>query len=91
MYFGCIGATSDWQQQWFLRHDNVPSHTSLVMQQFLAEKDIPVITQPPCSPDLAQSDFWLFPTPKMGLKGICRNHGGHKKECDGDMYHVNYH
>jgi hypothetical protein len=37
--------------------------------QFLAKKSIPVITQPPHSPDLAPSDFWLFPTPKMGLKG----------------------
>ena len=46
-----------------------PNHTSLVVQQFLAEKNIPVITQPPYSPDLAPSDFWLFPTLKMGLKG----------------------
>jgi hypothetical protein len=46
-----------------------PSHTSLVVQQFLAEKSIPVITQPLYSPDLAPSDFWLFPTLKMGLKG----------------------
>jgi transposase len=38
-------------------------------EQFLAEKNIPVITQPPYSPDLAQSDFWLFSTLKMGLKG----------------------
>jgi hypothetical protein len=30
---------------------------------------IPIITQPPYSPDLAPSDFWLFPAPKMGLKG----------------------
>ena len=48
-----------------------PSHISLVAQQFLAEKSIPVVTQPPYSPDLAPSDFWLFPTPKMGLKGTC--------------------
>jgi hypothetical protein len=46
-----------------------PSHTSLVVQQFLAERNIHVITQPPYSPDLAASDFWLFPTLKMGLKG----------------------
>jgi hypothetical protein len=39
------------------------------VQQFLAEKNIPVITQLPYSPDLAPSDFWLFPTLKMGLKG----------------------
>jgi hypothetical protein len=55
--------------QWFLHHDNAPSHTSLVLQKFLAEKNIPVITQPPYTPDLAPSDFWLFPTLKMGLKG----------------------
>ena len=53
--------------EWFLHHDNAPNHTSLV-QQFLAEKNIPVITQPPYSTDLAPSDFWLFPTLKMGLK-----------------------
>ncbi|PNF28504.1 hypothetical protein B7P43_G14788 [Cryptotermes secundus] len=56
------------QVQRFLRH-NAPSHTSLVVQQFLAEKNIPVITQTPYSPDLAPSDFWLFPTLKMGLNG----------------------
>ncbi|KDR06878.1 hypothetical protein L798_03360, partial [Zootermopsis nevadensis] len=43
--------------------------TSLVVQQFLAEESISVITQPPYSPELALSDFWLFPTLKMGLKG----------------------
>jgi hypothetical protein len=37
----------NWQGQWFLLHDNAPSHTSLVLMQFLAEKNIPVITQPP--------------------------------------------
>jgi len=37
---------------------------------FLAEKSIPVITQPPYSPDLAPCDFWLFPTLKMDLKGM---------------------
>jgi hypothetical protein len=36
-----------WQGQWFLHHENAPSHTSLVVQHFLAEKNIPVITQPP--------------------------------------------
>jgi transposase len=37
--------------------------------QFLAEKSIPVITQPSYSPDLIPSYYWLFPTLKMGLKG----------------------
>jgi hypothetical protein len=39
------------------------------VQQFLFEKNIHGFTQSPCSPDLAPSDFWLFPTLKMGLKG----------------------
>ncbi|XP_023707527.1 uncharacterized protein LOC111864484 [Cryptotermes secundus] len=56
------------QGQWFLHHNNTLSHTLLV-QQFLTEKNIPVITQPLYSPGLAWSDFWLFPTLKMGLKG----------------------
>jgi len=58
-----------WQGEWCLHHDNTQSHTSFVVQQFLTEKSTPVITQPPYSPDLAPSDFWLFPTLKMGLKG----------------------
>jgi hypothetical protein len=56
-----------WQGQWFLHHDNAPSHTRLV-QQFLAKKSISVSTQPPYSPVLAPSDFRLFPTQKVGLK-----------------------
>jgi hypothetical protein len=60
-----------WQGQWFLHHDNTLSHTSLVVLQFLEGKNIPVITQPPNSLDLAQNDYWLFPTLKMGLKGTC--------------------
>jgi hypothetical protein len=47
---------------WFLHHANAPNHTSLVVQQFLTKKNIPIITKPPYSPDLAPSDFWLFPT-----------------------------
>jgi hypothetical protein len=35
----------------------------------LHRASIPVNIQPPYSPDLAPSDFWLFPTLKMGLKG----------------------
>ncbi|PNF21688.1 hypothetical protein B7P43_G10355 [Cryptotermes secundus] len=60
-----------WQGQWLLHHGNALSHTSFVVQQFLAEKNIPVITQSLYSLDLAPSDFWLFPTLKMGLKGTC--------------------
>jgi hypothetical protein len=50
--------------------------------QFLAKKSIPVITQPPHSPDLAPSDFWLFPTLKMGLK-VTRFATMEDIKCDG--------
>jgi hypothetical protein len=58
-----------WQGQWFLHHDNAPSHTLFVVRQFLAEENIPVITQSSYSVYLTLSDFCLFPTLKMGLKG----------------------
>ena len=35
----------------------------------LHRASIPVIAQPPYSLDLAPSNFWLFPTLKMGHKG----------------------
>jgi hypothetical protein len=60
-----------WQGQWFKHHDNPPSHTPLVVQQLLAEKIIPVITQAPYSPDLNPTDVWLFSTLKTDLKGAC--------------------
>jgi hypothetical protein len=50
-----------WQVHWFLHHDNPPSHISLVVQQFLAEKNLPVMTHPQYSPDLSPL--------KMELKG----------------------
>jgi hypothetical protein len=36
LQFRGSGAKSGRQEQWFLHHDNVPSHTSLVVQQFLS-------------------------------------------------------
>jgi hypothetical protein len=39
------------------------------VQQLFAEKYVPVIIEPSYSPDLAPSDFWLFLTQKIGLKG----------------------
>jgi hypothetical protein len=35
----------------------------------LAKSNIPIVPHPPYTPDLAPSDFWLFPTLKMGLRG----------------------
>jgi histone-lysine N-methyltransferase SETMAR len=52
-----------------LRHDNAPAYPSLRVSRFLAGKGISAMDHPPCSPELAPSDFWLFPNLKSVLKG----------------------
>jgi len=52
-----------------LHHDNTPCHTADSINEFLAEKSIPVVPQPPYSPDLSPCDFFLFPRLKNHLKG----------------------
>jgi transposase len=52
-----------------LHHDNAPCHTAVSIIEFLAEKSIPVVSQPPYSPDLSPCDFFLFPRLKNHWKG----------------------
>ncbi|KAJ4444572.1 hypothetical protein ANN_06367 [Periplaneta americana] len=48
-----------WQgQNWVLHHNNAPAHRSLLVSEFLAQHKIPVLPQPPYSPDLAPADFY---------------------------------
>jgi len=54
---------------WILPHDNAPAHTALSVSKFLATKQITVLEYPAFSPDLAPSDFFLFPKIKEILKG----------------------
>ena len=54
---------------WLLHHDNAPAHTALSVRQFLASKQVTCLEHPPCLPDLAPCDFWLFPRMKAVLKG----------------------
>lgn len=49
--------------------DNAPAHRATVTQQFLRDNNFQVIPHAPYSPDLAPSDFWLFPTMKDTLRG----------------------
>ena len=59
-----------WREQtWLLHHDNAPSHTSVLTQQFLAKNNMAVIPHPPQSPNLAPCDFFLFQKMKFNLKG----------------------
>ena len=52
-----------------LDHDNVPAHTSHLVQVFLAKHATVQLQQPPYSPVLAPCDFFLFPRLKKVLKG----------------------
>ncbi len=54
---------------WVLHHDNAPAHSALSIRQFLAERNVPTLEQPPYSPDLAPCDFFLFPKLKGVIKG----------------------
>jgi hypothetical protein len=47
-----------------LHHDNPPSHSSHVVMDTLEKLDVELLPHPSYSPDLAISDFWLFPTEK---------------------------
>ena len=58
-----------WANSFILHYDNAQCHTSLLVRQFLSNKNITVCPHPPYSPDLAPCDFWLFPKVKMTMKG----------------------
>ncbi|GFG34094.1 hypothetical protein Cfor_05551 [Coptotermes formosanus] len=51
-----------------IRHP-LSCHTAGSINEFLAEKSIPVVLQPPYSPDLSPCDFFLFHRLKNHLKG----------------------
>ena len=50
-------------------HDNVPAHRVLATQKKLAYLGVHCLDHPPYSPDLALSDWHLFPGLKKQLKG----------------------
>jgi len=54
---------------WFLLHDNAPSHNATIVKQFLAQQKVTVLDHPLYSPDLAPADYFLFPKVKSHLKG----------------------
>ena len=55
---------------WFLLRDNAPAHRSVLIRDFLAKNNVTTLEHlPPYPPDLAQTDFYLFPRRKSALKG----------------------
>jgi hypothetical protein len=59
------------ERDWQLHYESARSHSSHLVQGFLAEHSIPQIRQTPYSPDKASCDFCLFPRLKTPLKGSC--------------------
>lgn len=55
--------------------DNAPAHTSLIAQAKKHELGFEILPHPPYSPDLAPSDYYLFPNFKRWLCGkrFCSN------------------
>jgi len=43
---------------WMLLYENAPCHMAISVIKFLAKKGIPVVPQPPHSPDLSPCDFF---------------------------------
>ena len=52
-----------------LHHDNASPHKAKIVKDYSEEQELQVLPHPPCSPDLAPCDFWLFPTFKERLAG----------------------
>ena len=50
-------------------HDNAPAHSSGVVAAKLMELRFQLVPHPPYSPDLAPSDYYLFPNMKKWLAG----------------------
>ena len=48
-------------RSWYFQQDNAPVHNSIVVTDYLTKMGIKTIPHRPCSPDLAPSEFWLFP------------------------------
>jgi len=55
--------------EWFLLHDNAPSHNAAIVKNFMANRNVAVLHHPPYSPDLAPADYFLFPKLKFSSKG----------------------
>jgi len=49
---------------WILIHDNATAQMALSVREFVATKQTTVLEHPAYSPDLAPSDFFLFPKRK---------------------------
>ena len=61
-------------------HDNAPAHSSRIARDVLREFRWKLLPHSPYSPDLALSDFFLFPKLKKHLKGVYFNDTNEAKQ-----------
>jgi transposase len=54
---------------WCLLHDNVPTHQSVSVKDFLANNNVTTLGIHPYSPDLTPTNFCLFPRLKTAWTG----------------------
>lgn len=66
-------------------HDNAPAHSSLKAMAKLNELRYELLPHPPYSPDLAPSDYYLFPNLKRWLQGK-RFYSNEEVEFETDAY-----
>jgi histone-lysine N-methyltransferase SETMAR len=55
----------------FFYRDNAPAHKSVLAMKKLRDLHYELLEHPPYFPDLAPSDFYLFPKLKLFLAGQC--------------------
>ncbi|KFM80042.1 Histone-lysine N-methyltransferase SETMAR, partial [Stegodyphus mimosarum] len=63
-----------------LIHDNARAHSARVTQRLLQQFQWDIFEHPPYTPDLASSDFHLFPKLKQWLGGKCFQNDSELKE-----------
>jgi hypothetical protein len=74
----CSGGSEDCGRPLIIRVDNCSVHTTVATQQFMSDHRMIRMAQPPYSPDLALSDFYLFSRMKNRLELI--------QACDADNF-----
>jgi len=57
-------------RDFFLLHDNAPTHKAASVCQFLTPQNVTTLYHPPYSTDLFPPDYFLFPKLKMKLQGL---------------------
>jgi hypothetical protein len=55
----CVRPEFQESGSWYLLHDNAPAHSSGVVTEFLAKREVSVSSHPPYSTDLAPADFFI--------------------------------